>query len=95
MGYEASWGQAEWYNFFVIARNEESQGPSDYWNDQMRHDCLAALTKEIQSFKNSVQEHIKPILRQDTDLTHSTHYFNEAGRLETTKQHLKWNFEEF
>ena len=48
------WGQAEWYNFFIIARFERSEGPSSYWDDTMREDCKKALRKEIKDFRDDI-----------------------------------------
>lgn len=28
-----NWGQIEWHNFFIIVRNETSEGPKDFWNN--------------------------------------------------------------
>ena len=61
----------------------------------MRHNVIVSLSKEISIFKESVVAHIRPILQQDNDLTHLTHYFSQSGQMLTMKHHLKWNFEEF
>ena len=89
-----NWGQVEWHNFFVIVRNENLEGPKDFWNEICRSDCLQGLSKEIKSFNKNVSNHINPILRQTNDLSHLTHYYGDNGQVHTTKLHLKWNFEE-
>ena len=30
----SSWGECEWYNFFIVVRNERDDGPKNYWSDQ-------------------------------------------------------------
>lgn len=44
------WGQVEWYNFFIVARNENSRRAADYWDDQMRLDCLKSIRMAIELF---------------------------------------------
>ena len=39
------WGQAEWFNFFIVARRENSIGPMNYWNEQCRKDCMQGLER--------------------------------------------------
>ena len=28
-----NWGQADWYNFFIVVRNEKTEGPKNFWNN--------------------------------------------------------------
>ena len=91
----ASWGECEWYNFFIVVRNARNEGPKNYWSNQSQKDCLKGLRDKISNFNLEMQNHIKPILRQESDLTHLTHFYNANGQLLTQTRHLKWNFDEF